>query len=200
MGKYHVPNWLLAAIASSGGFGIFLLAFLDSTILPFPSINDLLLIDFCIQFPGRMPYYAAMSTVGSLAGSVVLFIIARKGEEAAFHRKAGPHGRRIHRWIERNGFVSLLIAALLPPPTPFKIFVLAAGVLEMPFRAFLAAIAIARGIRFFGEGFLAIRYGHQATRFLAEHKLSFALASLAFVLLSYWVLRVIARRTSPSGD
>lgn len=200
MGKYHIPNWLLAAVTASGGFGLLLVGFLDSSFLPVPSINDLLLINLCIRFPLRMPYYAAMSTVGSLAGSVVLFFMARKGGEAAFHKKAGLHGQRVHRWMERNGFVTLLVAALLPPPTPFKVFVLAAGVLEMPARGFLAAMIIARGIRFFGEGYLAIRYGNQAAQFLAEHKLGFALGALAFVVALYLIFRLIASRTSPPED
>jgi membrane protein YqaA with SNARE-associated domain len=200
MGKYHLPNWLMAAITASGGFGLLLVGFLDSSFLPIPSINDLLLIDLCIRFPLRMPYYAAMSTVGSLAGSMVLFFIARKGGEAAFHKRAGLHGQRVHRWMERNGFVTLLVAALLPPPTPFKVFVLAAGVLEMPTRSFLTAMIIARGIRFFGEGYLAIRYGNQAAQFLAQHKLGFAIGALALVAVLYLIFRLIVGRTASPGN
>src|SRR5271167_5013935 len=102
MDKYHVPHWLQAAIAASGGLGLFLLAFLDSTFLPFPSVNDLLLIDLCIQSPARMPYYALMATFGSLVGCMLLFFLARKGEEAAFHEKAGAHAPKIQRWMKRN--------------------------------------------------------------------------------------------------
>jgi uncharacterized membrane protein YdjX (TVP38/TMEM64 family) len=92
--------------------------------------------------------------------------------------------------------VTLTIAALLPPPTPFKLFVLAAGALGMPFRDFLAAMSVARALRFFAEGYLAVRYGAQATRFLVEHSVGFAISTVAFVLVFYWIVRV-AMRAAP---
>ncbi len=196
MDKYHLPTWLLKAITVSGGFGLMGLSFLDSTILPFPSLNDLLLIDLCIESPLRMPYYAAMATLGSVAGSVLLYFLARKGEEAAFHKKAGSQAPKIHRWMEQNGFATVVVAALLPPPTPFKLFVLAAGALGMPFRTFLAAMSIARALRFFAEGYLAIRYGQQATRFLIAHSVGFAISTIAFILAFYWIVRISMRGTS----
>jgi membrane protein YqaA with SNARE-associated domain len=196
MNKYHLPTWLLKAITVSGAFGLMGLSFLDSTILPFPSLNDLLLIDLCIESPLRMPYYAAMATLGSVAGSVLLYFLARKGEEAAFHKKAGSQAPKIHRWMEQNGFATVVVAALLPPPTPFKLFVLAAGALGMPFRTFLAAMSIARALRFFAEGYLAIRYGLQATQFLIAHSVGFAISTIAFVLAFYWIVRVSMRGTS----
>lgn len=191
MDKYHIPHWLQAAIATSGGLGLFLVAFLDSTFLPFPSVNDLLLIDLCIQFPARMPYYASMATVGSIAGCMVLFLLGRKGEEAAFHRKAGAQAPKIQRWMKRNGFITILVAALLPPPTPFKFFVLGAGVFGMPLRSFALAVAIARTARFFGEGYLAVRYGPQAANFLGEHRLGFVIGSLITVLGFYYIVRLL---------
>jgi len=194
MDKYHLPLWLQTAVATSGGLGLFLLGFLDSTFLPLPSVNDLLLISLCIQFPARMPYYATMSTVGSVAGCLVLYFIGRKGEEAAFRHKGGVHGPRIHSWVERNGFFSLLVAALLPPPMPFKVFVLAAGVLGMPLRTFVIAITIARGVRFYGEGYLASRYGSQAANFLISHKVGFALGSLLSIFAIYLLYRLVFRR------
>jgi len=193
MNRYHLPAWALKAIAFSASLSLLGLSFLDSTVLPLPSLNDLLLIDLSIEYPLRMPYYAALATIGSLAGSVLLYFIARKGEEAAFHKKAGAQAPQIHHWMERNGFVTLTIAALLPPPTPFKLFVLAAGALGMPFRSFLAAMSLARALRFFAEGYLAVRYGAQATRFLVEHSVGFAISTVAFVLVFYWIARVVMR-------
>jgi membrane protein YqaA with SNARE-associated domain len=193
MDRYHFPSWALKAIAFSGSLSLFALSFLDSILLPLPSLNDVLLIELCIQSPLRMPYYAALATIGSLTGSVLLYFIARKGEEAAFHKKAGSQAPQIRHWIERNGFVTLAIAALLPPPTPFKLFVLAAGVFGMPFRSFLAAMIAARALRFFGEGYLAVRYGAQATRFLVGHSVAFALSTVACVLVFYWIARVLMR-------
>ncbi len=178
MNKNHFLYGLQAAIAASGALGLFVLSFLDSTILPFPTANDLLLIDLSIQFPLRMPFYGAVATLGSVAGCVTLFLLARKGKEAAFRDKGGAQAERIRRWVQRNGFVSVLVGALMPPPMPFKLVILAAGALGMPLRAFVIAVVIARTIRFYGEGFLAVRYGSQATQFLVGHKVAFDASSL----------------------
>jgi len=76
--KIHLPAWLQAIVASAGGLGLFLIAFLDSSVLTFPVINDLLLIDLSVRYPARMQYYAAMATLGSVGGCLLLYYIARK--------------------------------------------------------------------------------------------------------------------------
>ena len=191
--KFHLPHWLQAIVASAGGLGLFLIAFLDSSVLTFPVINDLLLIDLSIRFPARMPYYAVMATIGSVAGCLLLYYIARTGGEAMFQKHAGPRARSIRAWIKRNGFLSILVTALLPPPTPFKVFVIAAGALEMPVQTFVLGLTAARGIRFFGEGFLAIRYGDQAGQFLLTHKLEVVGIVLGIVLCLYLLSRLAFR-------
>jgi membrane protein YqaA with SNARE-associated domain len=191
--KFHLPLWLQAIVASAGGLGLFLIAFLDSSVLTFPVINDLLLIDLSIRNPARMPYYAAMATFGSVGGCLLLYYIARKGGEAMFHKHAGPRAQSIRAWTKRNGFVSILVTALLPPPNPFKVFVIAAGAFEMPVQTFFLGLLAARAIRFFGEGFLAIRYGDQAGQFLVTHKLEVAGIVLGVVLCLYF-LSLIAFR------
>src|ERR1700676_1019037 len=191
--KFHLPHWLQAIVATTGGLGLFLIAFLDSSVLTFPVINDLLLIDLSIRNPARMPYYAAMATLGSVGGCLLLYYIARKGGEAMFQKQAGPRAQQIRAWIERNGFLSILVTALLPPPTPFKVFVIAAGALEMPVRTFVLGLLAARAIRFFAEGFLAIRYGDQASQFLLTHKLEVAAMALGVVLLLFLASRIAFR-------
>jgi membrane protein YqaA with SNARE-associated domain len=187
--KFHLPVWLQAIVATAGGPGLFLIAFLDSSVLTFPVINDLLLIDLSIRNPARMIYYAAMATIGSVAGCLLLYYLARKGGEAMFHKHAGPRARHIHAWINRNGFVSILVTALLPPPNPFKVFVIAAGALEMPVRSFVIGLLVARGFRFFGEGYLAVRYGDQAIPFLLTHKMEVAGITLLVAVTLYLASR-----------
>jgi membrane protein YqaA with SNARE-associated domain len=172
------PHWLQVLVDVSGGLGLFVLAFLDSTFLPFPTLNDLLLIALSVQTPIRMPYYAAMVTLGSLLGCLVMFTIGRKGGELLLGERAGRHAAGIRRWIQHNGFLSMVIASLLPPPAPFKLFILAAGALGMRRRIFLSALTLARGIRFFGEGYLAIRYGARAYAYLSGHKVQFAIGAI----------------------
>ncbi len=196
--KIHLPHWLQAIVASAGGFGLFLIAFLDSSVLTFPVINDLLLIELSIRNPSRMPYYAAMTTLGSVGGCLFLYYLARKGGEAMFHKHAGPRAQHIRAWIDRNGFLSILVTALLPPPTPFKVFVIASGALEMPVRTFVLGLLAARAIRFFGEGFLAIRYGDRAGQFLLTHKLEVTGITLLVVLTLYLASRVAFGRPAAS--
>jgi membrane protein YqaA with SNARE-associated domain len=196
--QIHLPRWLQGIVASTGGLGLFLIAFLDSSVLTFPVINDLLLIDLSIHYPARMPYYAAMATLGSVGGCLLLYYIARKGGEAMFRKNAGPRAERIQTWTKRNGFVSILVTALLPPPTPFKVFVIAAGALEMPVRTFVLGLIVARGLRFFGEGFLALKYGNQGTQFLLTHKIEVAGIALAVVLGLYLASRLAFRNPTPS--
>jgi membrane protein YqaA with SNARE-associated domain len=192
--QIHIPRWLQGIIASTGGLGLFLIAFLDSSVLTFPVINDLLLIDLSIRYPARMPYYAGMATLGSVGGCLLLYYIARKGGEAMFRKNAGPRAERIQAWTKRNGLVSILVTALLPPPTPFKVFVIAAGALEMPVGTFVLGLALARGFRFFGEGLLAVKYGNQGTHFLLTHKFEVAGIALAVVMGLYLASRLVFRQ------
>ena len=184
---------IVAFATTLGGPGLLLISFLDSSVLTFPIVNDLLLIDLSIQNPERMPLYALLAALGSVAGCVVLYFLARKGGEAFFHRKAGAKATTIRLWVERNGFGGMLIAALLPPPTPFKVFVFAAGVFEVPLTSFTTAIALARCIRYFGIGYLAVRYGKEAIPFIGHHKIGIVVALVLFVAASYAASRLILR-------
>jgi membrane protein YqaA with SNARE-associated domain len=168
-----------------------MISFLDSSVLSFPVINDLLLISLSIQKPPRMILYATMATTGSVLGCVLLYFLARKAGEAAFHEKAGKRGAKIRHFIEENGFVGMLIAALLPPPTPFKIFVLAAGVFRVPLWSFTAAVTIARVVRYFTVGYLAVHYGSQALPYLTTHKLMVVAALIVLVGVSYGASKFI---------
>ena len=191
---------IVAFAGALGAPGLFLISFLDSSILTFPIINDLLLIQLSMRRPAWMPLYASMAALGSLLGCVVLFLLARKIEEAAFHRKVGARGHAIRHWVQRNGFGGMLLAAMLPPPTPFKFFVLAAGVFEVPLVSFASAVGLARVIRYFGVGYLAVRYGANALPYLAQHKLQVGLIVLAVVAVSYAISRVALKERKHSQD
>src|SRR4030088_644487 len=190
-----LANWsgwkqkVVAFAAGLGAPGLFLISFLDSSVLTFPVINDLLLIELSIQRPARMPLYASMAALGSVLGCVLLFFIAEKGGEALFHKHAGKRAQAIHNWVVHNGFAGMLVAALLPPPTPFKVFVVAAGVFEEPLISFTSAIALARLIRYFGVGYLAIRYGANALPYLAAHKWRVTAVAIGLVVASYVLSR-----------
>jgi len=198
----NLSGWKQKIVAFGTGLGapgLFLISFLDSSVLTFPVINDLLLIELSIRRPARMPLYASMAALGSVLGCVLLFFIAEKGGEALFHKHAGKRAQAIHNWVVHNGFAGMLVAALLPPPTPFKVFVVAAGVFEVPLLSFTSAIALARLMRYFGIGYLAIRYGADALPYLATHKWQVAGVVIGLVAASYALSRLILRHRPDQG-
>jgi membrane protein YqaA with SNARE-associated domain len=197
-----LSGWKQKVVAFAGGLGapgLFLISFLDSSVLTFPVINDLLLIELSMEHPARMPLYALMAALGSVLGCVLLFFIAEKGGEALFHKHAGKRAQAIHNWVVHNGFGGMLVAALLPPPTPFKVFVVAAGVFEVPLISFTSAIALARLVRYFGVGYLAIRFGADALPYLGRHKWQVIAAVIGLVAASYLLSRLILRHGPESG-
>ena len=200
MGQVNAWKQKIVVFAGTlGAPGLFLISFLDSSVLTFPVINDLLLIELSIQHPARMPVYALLAMLGSVLGCVLLFFIAEKGGEALFHKHAGDRAQAIHNWVVKNGFGGMLIAALLPPPTPFKVFVVAAGVFEVPVASFASAIALARAVRYFGMGYLAIRYGHDALPFLKQHLWAVSGAVIVLAAASYGLSRLVLRHKATAG-
>jgi membrane protein YqaA with SNARE-associated domain len=199
MDRFHIPHWLQVVLATSGGLALFVVGFVDSSFIPLPIISDALTIKLCADTPSRMPYYALMSTAGSVLGCMMLYYIARKGEEALFHKHAGARAARIRHWLERNGFITTLIAGLMPPPMPFKVIVIGAGALEMPVKSFFFAVLIARTIRFFGEGYLAARYGPKAFQFLSIHKIPMGIITVGIVVGLYILVRIFTRAPKTSA-
>ena len=170
--------------------GLFLIGFLDSSFLSFPEVNDILLVLMVTQHKERMILYAACATLGSLAGCLVLYYVGRKGGDA-FVRKRFQSGTvdRTLAMVQRHGVLAILIPSLLPPPAPFKIFVLLAGVAGISTSRFTTAILIGRGVRYFGEGILALYYGDQAIAFMNDNAMKVSLGLVGLVAvggLGYW--------------
>jgi membrane protein YqaA with SNARE-associated domain len=187
----RILDWVQGFALALGGPGLFLIAFLDSSFLSFPEVVDLLIVWLTIQHPHRVLYYALLATLGSVAGCLSLFLLARKGGDAFLRKRL--HERHIDRAttvVRKYGLLSVLIPSLLPPPAPFKIFVLAAGVAQVRTVDFVLAVGIGRGARYFGEGLLALWYGDRAAAFLTEHArpIAFWMAVVALVLGAGWVL------------
>jgi membrane protein YqaA with SNARE-associated domain len=156
-------NWVYGAALALGGPGLFVIAFLDSSFISLPQINDLLVVLMVVRNKALMPYYAAMATAGSVAGCYVLYLIAERGGEAFLKKRL--HERHTARGLavyKRHGVLALMVPAILPPPAPFKLFVLLAGVAEVRPLKFVLSIAAARGLRYLVLGVLAIRYGDAA--------------------------------------
>ena len=162
-----VIAWIQAFAVAIGGPGLFIIAFLDSSFLSFPQVIDLLVVSTVLQHPHWMPYYAGMSTLGSILGCLTIYSVARKGGEALLRRRfSGAMVDRATRISQRYGVFALLVPSLLPPPAPFKLFVLLAGVSGVAPVPFALTIALGRGLRYFGIGLLTLWYGPQTLAFL----------------------------------
>ena len=180
-----IIGWVQAFALWIGGRGLFLVAFLDSSFLSLPEINDILVIVMVIENKELMTYYASMATLGSVAGCLLLYGIGSRGGQPLLRKRFG--GPRLERAMElsrKYGVLAVAVPAILPPPAPFKVFVLLAGVSRVPLLQFVLAVAFGRGIRYFGEGWLAVRYGDAAIEILAQNgnTVSVVLAVVILVL------------------
>ena len=187
----RLVNWVEAFASSLGGPGLFVVAFLDSSFISLPEINDVLVVVMVTQNKALMPYYAAMATLGSVAGCLLLYVIGSRGGEALLKRRfGGPRLERAMQLSRKYGVLAVAIPAILPPPAPFKVFVVLAGVSRVPLLQFVGAVAFGRGFRYFGEGWLAVRYGETAIEMLEENGRMISLVLAVLVLvggLTYFV-------------
>lgn len=186
--------------AELGGVGLFIIALLDSSFLSFPQVNDLLVIVLSTKFPERMPYYAGMTTVGSLIGCFLLYGVARRGGEVFLRKRL--KGRYIDRAIalyQRHGLLAVVVPALLPPPVPFKVFVVLAGAAAVSPVRFGIAVTIGRGIRYFSQGYLAVLYGEQAAEFMKAHGFTIGIGLAVTAILIATTVFVLRRRRHGSA-
>jgi membrane protein YqaA with SNARE-associated domain len=182
-------------LALYGGWGLLAINLLDSSFIPFPVLNDLLLIHLSSRHPGRFAVYALQATIGSIGGSFVMYALGRGGGTILW-RKAPPQAiERARRWLSRNDFVAILVASLLPPPAPYKVFVLTAGMLRMNAAGFGMALFVGRGLRFSVEAWLGARYGAEAVTYLKGNAAWVSLVAALLVVISVWVYRRFSRRS-----
>lgn len=175
-----------------GGPGLAVVALLDSSLLSLPEVNDALVVLLALEQPEHWWYYASFTTAGSIAGCYGLYRLGRLGGPAVVTRRFGE--RKLARALavfKRFGPLAIVIPSMLPPPMPFKVFVLLAGASGVRTWPFLASVAIGRGTRYLGQAFLTYRYGPQARDLIAAHLPGFALgvvgvAALAGVGLLLW--------------
>jgi membrane protein YqaA with SNARE-associated domain len=185
---------------SLGAPGLVLVAFLDSSFVSLPQVNDLLIVWMVTQRPDAWLLYATASTVGSVLGCLVMYFLARRGGEALLRRwmRADRVEKRMASF-RRWGLLAVLVPAVLPPPAPFKVFVLLAGVAKVPLLSFTAAIAVGRGFRYYGEALLARWYGEQALTFLAEHARPISLGLAAAIVVGAIAWAYVRRRRSAAA-
>ncbi|HEX3645406.1 MAG TPA: VTT domain-containing protein [Vicinamibacterales bacterium] len=169
-----------------GGPGLLLVAFLDSSFLPLPGITDVLLVITVTRNPGAMLWYVAMTVAGSIVGCLALHYLGRKGGEALVRRRfTGDKIERAMAALQRHGVMAVLVPCLLPPPAPFKIFILLAGVAGISAPRLAIAIAIGRGVRYLALGILAVKYGDRAMAYLRENGTAVSLEAVGALALGF---------------
>jgi membrane protein DedA with SNARE-associated domain len=177
-------SWAQGLAFALGGPGVFLIALLDSSFLSFPEVVDLLIVVLVTHHKERMIYYAGLATLGSIVGCFLLYYVGRVGGEAFLRRRF--HERHVDRALkvfQKYGLLAVAVPSILPPPVPFKPFVLVAGVARVRPWDFFLAVSLGRGVRYFGEGLLALLYGERAADFISENTRTVSLVVGVLVLL-----------------
>lgn len=198
----HITSALTALkdfLIAYGPFGLFGIALLDSALIPLPSGVDVVMILLSKGHPALMLLYAAGATLGSVAGCVILYYISRKAGRRALARFSEQKQARVKQLIDRYDVLSVLAASLLPPPFPFKPFVISCGVFRVSLARFIAAIAAGRGARFLLEGYLAVHFGDQA-EIVFKQNFPWIGLGLAVLIILALLARVLLRRRASAKE
>ena len=190
---------LYEAALALGGPGLLVIALLDSSFLSLPEGNDLLIVVLSTgRSWERMAYLVLMTITGSVIGCSLLYWAGRRGGDFVNRPPRRERLKQFEDTYRKWGLWAVLVPSILPPPTPFKVFVLSAGVFKVPYVRFLVAVLLGRSIRYFLWGILAVLYGEWAKQVL-EGSLQTVGAMLfgALVLMTagYFVWKMMKRKS-----
>jgi len=182
-------------LVSFGPFGLFTIAFLDSVMIPMPGGVDAVLLLLAASRPSWMLIYVVAATVGSTLGCVVLYRISQRAGKRALARFSASKQKRVKDLLDRYDVMSVLVASLLPPPFPFKLFVVSSGVFRLKIVRFTIAIAAGRTFRYLLEGYLAAHYGEHAKEILARYYPTIGI-TLAVLVIVFFIARMLMRQSA----
>jgi membrane protein YqaA with SNARE-associated domain len=180
-GLGKLSHWLM----TFGPFGLFAIAFLDSVMVPLPGGVDAVMLLLSAARPAWMVIYAASAVIGSTAGCLVLYYVSRRAGHRALNRFSEAKQKRVKDLLDRYDVLAVLVASLLPPPFPLKLFVVSAGVFRFNPMRFAIAIAAGRAFRYLLEGYLAARYGDHAKEILAHYYPSIGIGLAVLIVLAF---------------
>jgi membrane protein YqaA with SNARE-associated domain len=196
-------HWILAVLSPLGIWGVMGFAFVDAAFLGMPL--DAIVGGYVYAAPRRFLLLSALAAAGSALGSIVIYWIGYKGGEVLLVKRVGEERfKKIHASFERHGFLGLMVPSMLPPPTPFKLFVLTAGVIEMSFVKFVSAIFFGRFLRFCILSLLVIRFGPEIVEFVGHVVVRHARLVLAIIavlaLAGFWVWWMRKKNGKTNGE
>lgn len=186
-------------LVSYGPFGLFAIALLDSALIPMAGGPDAVLLLLAMARPSWMLIYAAAATIGSTAGCVVLYYISQRAGRRALARFSEAKQARVKELIDRYDVLSVLVASVLPPPFPFKLFVVTAGVFRLSILRFTVAIAAGRAFRYLLEAYLAAHYGERAKDLIAQYYPIIGISLAVLIILGFLGRNLWRRRRAGTG-
>lgn len=180
-------NFLHAMASILDGPGLLLIAFADSSFLTLPEGNDFLIVMLSTGNTWRrMAYYVIMTIVGSVIGCLLLYFVGRKGGNPLLRRRfSEKHIARAERLFEKYGILTVVVPSILPPPCPFKIFVLTAGAFRLKWAEFIVAVTLGRTIRYSTWGILSVLYGGAVMKYMQQnlHAVGIVLFGILIMIL-----------------
>ena len=195
----RVGKFVVTVPVYVAGPAMILIGALDSSLLSLPEINDYLVVARCYTNPETAFFFPLFPAIGSVLGCTLLYTIFSRGGLAVLHRRFREDRiQRVEKAYARFGIFALAVPALLPPPLPFKIFVATAGALQFPRRRFLLTILIARSVRYYTEGILAVFYGERVLQFLKENGLVIVAVAGSLCLIALTIYLLSQRRRTPA--
>ncbi len=183
----HAPIYVAAPM-------MIVIGALDSSLLSLPEINDYLVVLRCIEDHKSALYFPLFAAAGSVVGCFLLYTIMRRGGQAVMRRRfRADHIERVEHAYAHYGLLALAIPALLPPPMPFKIFVATAGALEYPRWRFILTVMVARSLRYYIEGVLAVYYGRRVLGFIRHEGFTILCVTVGLALIGLLIYLLIKR-------
>ena len=194
-------EWIKHVLVPLGPWGMLALAAVDGSFLGMPL--DAIFVSYVYTDRSRFLMYVLLGSAGSALGSIVIYVIGYTGGEVLLRKRLSPQKfEKIHESFDRHEFWALMFPAMLPPPAPFKIFVLAAAAFEMNFAHFLLAIFAGRFVRFLIEALLTLWFGPQIvtlTGNLFAHHFVGILVGVGVIVAGWLIWRRVRRRRANSA-
>lgn len=194
--RYKV--WLLAVLKPLGVWGVGSIALLDAAAVPVPM--DFILAGYVWADKKHFYLYVLVAAAGSALGGLVPFFLGRAGGELFLMKRINrARYEQLRDRFEKQEFLALMIPSILPPPTPWKLFVFASGVFEMKVSTFLLSVFVGRVIRDMVTAILTIEYGPEivsiAGRLATKHRVALICGTAALLAaLTFWAWRTIRKR------